>query len=315
MKNANKKSTRLTSVVLSVLIITMLTLSLSMPVLAAPTVHEIDINTVELFGGFNLGSDADGAYLYSEFGGGTYVNFLEGIPTTAVYAMEYQVYIPSTVELCWLYPCFRGLVVDRPSDSVEMAWEITPESIRPYLKDQVPNDIYHTDEYGFEKDLSYGGGIVKSDGWNKIYVMVDTNKNEVSVYVNDELVLFVDTIHVDVASGFSINVYPSDGSSVVPLRFKEIKFYDNAEAPSASVTVPDEAPAVDVPAVDTPAVDVPAVDTPAVDVPVVDVPVVDDTPVSVNPPAVNTGDTGIIALIVIMFAAGIIILRKKAAVK
>ena len=61
MKIVNKKLKNLTSIVLTVVIIAMLTVSMSLPVSAAPVVYEVDLASIDIGGGFNVGSDADGA--------------------------------------------------------------------------------------------------------------------------------------------------------------------------------------------------------------------------------------------------------------
>lgn len=120
---------------------------------------------------------------------------------------------------------------------VEVAWEVNPEGVRPYIKDQSTGKEYLHTEYGFGLDLSYEGGIAKKGDWNEITVAV--SGNYVSMYLNGQIALFFEMTGATVPSGASFNLYPDGGTGVVPLRIRSIYFAGVVEpAPDLeSVTV------------------------------------------------------------------------------
>ena len=71
---------------------------------------------------------------------------------------------------------------------VELAWEVNPEGVRPYIKDQSTGKEYLHTDYGFGLDFSYEGGIAKKGDWNEITVAV--SGSYVSMYLNGQIALF-----------------------------------------------------------------------------------------------------------------------------
>ncbi len=176
------------------------------------------------FGNFTMGSDANGNYLYGAQPGG--LNYTPAdivMPTSVSYIFTYKMYIPEDISgKYYVYPTLCGINSKYPTGWVELAWEVNGEHVRPYIKDQNANKVYEAADYGFGKDLSYEGGIVKKGDWNEIAVAIQGKY--VSMYINSEVVLFYELITATVPSAFGMNMWPDDGVSAIPVWIKDIAF-------------------------------------------------------------------------------------------
>ena len=105
---------------------------------------------------------------------------------------------------------------------VELAWEVNPEGVRPYIKDQSTGKEYLHTDYGFGLDFSYEGGIARKGDWNEITVAV--SGSYVSMYLNGQIALFFEMTGATVPSGASFNLFPDGGTGVVPVRIRNICF-------------------------------------------------------------------------------------------
>lgn len=204
------------------------------------TTYEDVLEEGGTYGNFSVGKDEAGElYLYSEVANNsTYYTLNAQMPTGVNYLFSYELYIPDDVAIkSYVYPCLAGLNSNYPAGMVEVAWEVNPEGVRPYIKDQSTGKEYLHTEYGFGLDLSYEGGIAKEGDWNEITVAV--SGNYVSMYLNGQIALFFEMTGATVPSGASFNLYPDGGTGVVPLRIRSIYFAGVVEpAPDLeSVTV------------------------------------------------------------------------------
>ncbi len=175
------------------------------------------------YGNFSVGKDEDGSlYLFSEVANNsTYYTLNAPSLSGTEYLFSYELYIPADVSIkSYIYPCLAGLNSNYPAGMVEVAWEVNPEGVRPYIKDQSTGKEYLHTEYGFGLDLSYEGGIAKKGDWNEIAVAV--SGNYVSMYINGQIALFFEMTGATVPSGISFNLFPDGGTGVVPLRIRNI---------------------------------------------------------------------------------------------
>ncbi len=187
-------------------------------------ISELTLDPEANYGNFKVGEDEGGKYLYTEtpqYSGWS----MSGIkyPSTTSFAFSYELYVPQDIsQEYYCYPCFEGFHADGSGAKIaEVAVAANERNFRLYLKNQTGNKSYDTNEYGLGKDLSYEG-LAKKGDWNKITVAVD-GKN-VAMYLNGEMVLFIVIQDATLPSGYTLNLFPSDGSSVVPLRLRNITF-------------------------------------------------------------------------------------------
>lgn len=189
------------------------------------TIYEDKIEEGGTYGNFSVGKEEDGElYLYSavENAGTSYVVNAK-MPSNVNYMFEYELYIPADISSkSFVYPCLTGLNSQYPTGLVELAWEVNPEGVRPYIKDQGANKEYLHTDYGCGLDLTYEGGIAKKGDWNKISVAV--SGKYIAMYINGEMALFFQMSTATVPSGCSFNLYPDGGAGVVPVRIKNISF-------------------------------------------------------------------------------------------
>ena len=189
------------------------------------TVYEDVLEEGGTYGNFSVGKDEDGSlYLYSEVSNNsTYYTLNATMPTGVEYLFSYELYIPADIAIkSYVYPCLAGLNSNYPAGMVELAWEVNPEGVRPYIKDQSTGKEYLHTEYGFGLDLSYEGGIAKKGDWNEITVAV--SGSYVSMYLNGQIALFFEMTGATVPSGASFNLFPDGGTGVVPVRIRNIYF-------------------------------------------------------------------------------------------
>lgn len=189
------------------------------------TIYEDKIEEGGTYGNFSVGKEENGElYLYSavENAGTSYVVNAK-MPSNVNYMFEYELYIPADISSkSYVYPCLTGLNSQYPTGLVELAWEVNPEGVRPYIKDQGANKEYLHTDYGCGVDLTYEGGVAKKGDWNKISVAV--SGKYIAMYINGEMVLFFQMSTATVPSGCSFNLYPDGGAGVVPVRIKDISF-------------------------------------------------------------------------------------------
>lgn len=189
------------------------------------TIYEDKIEEGGTYGNFSVGKEENGElYLYSavENAGTSYVVNAK-MPSNVNYIFEYELYIPADISSkSYVYPCLTGLNSQYPTGLVELAWEVNPEGVRPYIKDQGANKEYLHTDYGCGVDLTYEGGVAKKGDWNKISVAV--SGKYIAMYINGEMVLFFQMSTATVPSGCSFNLYPDGGAGVVPVRIKDISF-------------------------------------------------------------------------------------------
>ncbi len=183
-----------------------------------------EIKAENTYGTFSVGSDENGAYLFSEVEGrDTYYNIPATMPSSTGFVFSYKLWVPADVSgKYYVYPVLGGLNSKYPQAFVEMAVEVSTEGLRPYFKDQGNNQEYLTSDYGLGKDLSYDGGISEKGDWNTVSVAVDGQY--ISMYINGEMTLFFKMPTASVPSAAGFNFYPDGGTGVVPLRIKDIEF-------------------------------------------------------------------------------------------
>jgi hypothetical protein len=193
------------------------------------------IQESDTYGDFCVGSDADGLYLYSSSRSATTSFAFEGYsPTSSVYAMEYQLFVPETIDQAYYcVPILTGLNQAQPDAMIETGITVSPTGLEPYIKDQTDNTMYSIVSDGNDINLSYNGGIVKQGDWNKIYLLVDSVNSAISMSINDEKVMSVEDMNTGLASAISINMLSEGGTGMAPLRIKGIKFY---EGPPPAIT-------------------------------------------------------------------------------
>lgn len=187
-------------------------------------VSQLQLDSTQNYGSFKIGEDQTGKYLYTETP--QYCGWaMTGItyPTSISYVFSYELFVPADItNEFYCYPCFEGFFSNGSgAKAAEVAVAVNADNLRLYLKNQSNGKDYDTNSYGFGKDLSYNG-LAKKGDWNAITVAVD-NKN-VAMYLNGELVLFLVVNEATVPTGYSLNFFPSDGTSVVPLRLRNITF-------------------------------------------------------------------------------------------
>lgn len=182
---------------------------------------QVEIKADGSYGGYAVGSDEDGAYLYCDKAGGPYWSYPGEMPTGTAFIFSYKLYVPEDINgKYFVYPCLTGMNSKYPNMSMETAVEVNSTGLRPYIKDQGTNVSYDVGEYGFGKNLAYGEGIVDK-GWIDIAVAVDGMY--ISMYINGEIVLFFRLATATVASGVGFNMWP-DAGDTIPVRMKDIKF-------------------------------------------------------------------------------------------
>lgn len=188
---------------------------------------QVEITAGGSYGDYAVGSDGDGTYLYCDKAGGPYWQYSGQMPTGTAFIFSYKLYIPEDINgKYYIYPCLQGMNSKYPDLSMETSVEVNPTGLRPYIKDQGTNVSYDVSEYGFGKDLSYGGGIADKGGWTDISVAVDGMY--ISMYINGEIVLFFRLSTATVASAVYFNMWP-DAGDTIPVRMKDIKFACIAE--------------------------------------------------------------------------------------
>lgn len=196
-------------------------------------VNEIEIVEGKEYGNLTVGSDEEGAYLYSQVTEGQNYWTIDGnMPTSVKYMMEYKLYVPADYsQTAYVYPCGLGLNALAPDAWIEIALNVNAKGIEPYVKDQSTGKTYNLGEYGFNKDLNYGAGITVKGGYNTIAFVADGSN--LSFYINGELVLFYVLKSATLPKTFTFNMYPDGGTGNIPLRVKDYKFYGIVEeAPS-----------------------------------------------------------------------------------
>lgn len=175
-----------------------------------------------MYGAFIVGTADDGTlYLYSNADGEpTYWDMSLDMPHSVNYVFEYKLFVPEDIEGAhFLFPCFIGMNTMYPTVDVEMAVEVNAMGLRPYIKDQGPNEVYYPENYGFGKDLSYEGGISLKGDWNAIQIAV--SGRNIAVYINGEMVIYMQMNGATIPSGIRLATYPSSGG-VCPVWYKDI---------------------------------------------------------------------------------------------
>lgn len=197
-------------------------------------IYRDEIKDGNTYGNFTVGSDADGAYLYSTIGGQMwYIMNGATAPASTSFSMSYQLWVPEDISIeYYSYPCMKGLNSRKPDAYVELAVAVNPEGLRPYIKDQSTGKEWSVSEYGFGKDLTYEG-IAKKGDWNTIEIMSDGTS--IAMYLNGEIVMFAKFPNLTVPTEFNYNFFPSDGSGVVPLRIKGMSI-SSVELPAPDVS-------------------------------------------------------------------------------
>ncbi len=200
-------------------------------------VNEIEITEGKEYGNLTVGSDEEGAYLYSEVTEGQNYWSIDGnMPTSVKYMMEYKLYVPADYsQTAYVYPCGLGLNSLAPEAWIEIALNVNAKGIEPYVKDQSTGKTYNLSEYGFNKDLNYGAGITIKGGYNTIAFVADGSN--LSFYINGELVLFYVLKSATLPNAFAFNMYPDGGTGNIPLRIKDYKFYGIVEEAPALQSV------------------------------------------------------------------------------
>ncbi len=186
------------------------------------SIYEDKIEAGKTYGNFSVGQDEDGSYLFSEVGSDSTWYTMNGkIPASTGFIMEYKLYIPADISATYfVYPCMAGLNSKFPDKMMETAFNVNKDGVSPYLKDQGSGVSYDAEHYGFGKDLSYEGDIAKKGGWNTIAVAVEGKY--ITMYLNGEIVLFINLPTATIPSGYAFNFYPDGGTGVVPLKIKDI---------------------------------------------------------------------------------------------
>lgn len=195
------------------------------------TISAMELTSDGWYDSFVVGTD-DGNYLYTTTAGGVNSPYHGTLPVETGFVWEYKVFIPEGIEnYYYVYPCFQDLDVSSLGDYIECTIEISPNGIRPYLKNQQKGNMWTTDDYGFGVDTSWSGGVAKAGDWNTIEMAV--LDQQAAVYINGQLILQVTIPTLGFPSGMYIGIWPGAGD-VAPFKLKDFKF-SGIRTPAPSV--------------------------------------------------------------------------------
>ena len=194
--------------------------------------NEVVIEEGGDFNNFLVGHDDDGNYLYAD-PQTTGPNFLikGNLPKKNAYTYEYKLYVPSDLPAeYYVYPCLIGANSKYPTASIEVAFAINENGMRPYIKDQGSNTNYDDASGSVIADYSFETGCAIKGNWNHVIFSVE-NKS-VAVSLNNTPVLFFTLPSITVPTGLSMNWWSSADGKNIPLKVKDIKTGGLVEPPS-----------------------------------------------------------------------------------
>lgn len=169
------------------------------------------------YGTYKVGTD-DGNYLYVTEAGGPSCQYTGKLPSQTGFVWEYKLFIPADISgKYYVYPCLLALDSNYASAWMEVALEVNPDGVRPYLKNQGSGTVYHHDQYGLGVDTSYEG-VAKLGDWNTITLAV--KGSQAAVYINGEQVMFVTIATMGVPSDLILCMWP-DAGDTIPLKLKD----------------------------------------------------------------------------------------------
>lgn len=196
-------------------------------------IYDSAIAIDKTFGTYDVGSDEEGAYLYSTRVADTTSFNLSPIPHSSSSTFSYKVFIPENrTQSNYVYMNLTGLDLNFPAAVVEVALEVGVDELIPYYKHNNGFGRLNNDEYGFGHDLSYSGEIAKAGDWNEFEFAIEDGY--MSTYINGVQVLYYFLENAVTPSSYTLNTYPG-GSESVNLFLKEIKLFGIVQ-PAPSVT-------------------------------------------------------------------------------
>ena len=185
---------------------------------------EMPIEANKTYGTYKVVEDAEGNYLAAPADtSGLYCPVETKLPTKNAYTYEYKLYVPEITEgEYYVYPCLIGANSKFPTASIEVAFAINSNGMRPYIKDQGGSQVYDDASGSVIGDYSFDTGCAKTNDWNHVIFAVQ-NKS-VTVNLNGTPVLFFTLPSITVPSGISMNWWSSfDGKVNIDMRVKDFK--------------------------------------------------------------------------------------------